>query len=505
MKKCMAAEYVRLSNEDGDKYESNSIVSQKNIIEQFVSQREDIEIVASFVDDGYTGTNFDRPDVKKMFKAIEEGKINTVIVKDLSRFGRNYIDVGMYLERYFPMYNVRFIAVNDGYDSNCTNDNDSLMMPLKNLFNAHYSKDISTKVKSAFKAKQTKGEFVGAFASYGYKKAENKNKLIIDPEAAIVVKRIFSMYNAGYGKISIAKKLNEEGIPCPSEYKKMKGENYRNAKRYNTTNYWTYATIHRMLSNPMYIGSMCQGRSIRRTVRGKATAVDKENWIMVENTHEAIIDKATWEATQELLKKRGRQMDFESQIGLFSGYIICGDCHRKFSKIRRGDKTYYVCGSYKRYSKTICSNHEVKEEFLETLILEKLNEEITKLDSFDIPEEKSNKLKADITPYKIRLEKLYTLKKEIYEDYKAGILEKEEYLAYKQDYNKEEELLKGQMNTLTEQAENNQEKNDWIESLKKYRRLTKLDRKTLACVLDSITVYETEDEKIIDIKLKYSL
>lgn len=500
------AAYLRLSNEDGDSKESNSIGSQRAIIENYINNQDDMKLVDTYVDDGYTGTNFNRPSIKRLLRDIEVGKINCVIVKDLSRFGRDYIEVGRYLEKKFPEENVRFVAINDNYDSNINSSADSFVVPIRNVFNAHYSKDISKKVKSAFKVKQQKGEFVGAFAGYGFKKSErDKHKLIVDEDAAVVVKRIFHLYNSGVGKITIAKILNDEHIPCPSEYKKLKGLNYKNCNKLDYTGYWTYSTIHRILNNSMYIGNMVQNRYERKTVRGKAHKLDEEQWIVIEDKIEPIIDIDVWNTTQALLNKRTRQLDFNSEIGLFAGFIKCGDCGRAFSKIKRNNTVYYVCGSYKRYSKNICSSHEVKEELLEQLILDKLNEELAKIEEIRIPEVEARELKKDKQPYLIRLDKIYKMKKELYEDYKEGIISKSEYESYKNDYRKEEELVEGQLKAMDSQNVVAKEKNEWIENLKKYKKLDKLDRETLACILDSITIFETDAEKSIDIKLKYSL
>lgn len=507
MKKFKVAGYLRLSNDDGDKFESNSIASQRVMLENYINGHDDMELVECFVDDGFTGTNFNRPEVKRMFQAIEDGKINCVIVKDLSRFGRDYIDVGNYLERYFPANDIRFIAINDAYDSGNSSASDDFMMPLKNVINAHYSKDISKKVKSAFKAKQSNGDFVGAFASYGYIKAQNnKHQLIIDEEAAITVRRIFNMYNEGVGKISIAKILNEEGIPCPSEYKRLKGMNYKNCNRLEYTAYWTYSTIHRILSNEMYIGNMVQNKSVRKMVHGNAKKLDEKDWIKVAATHEPIIEMDLWNSTQELLKKRTRQMDFDSEVGLFSGFIRCGDCGRAFSKVRRHDEIYYICGSYKRYSKNICYSHYVKESVLEKLILDELNKEFAKVDEIEAAQTEKKKIHVDKTPYQIRLQQIYRLKKELYEDLKQGILEKAEYEAYKEDYQREENMLNGQLAAIDNSSnEEDKVRNEWVEKLKKYHQLDKLDRAMLACILEPIIVFENDKEKRIEVKLKYTL
>lgn len=499
--------YLRLSNDDGEKKESNSITSQRALLFGYIDRQEDMLYRGEYLDDGYTGTNFDRPAFKRLVEDIDQGKINCVLVKDLSRFGRNYIQTGLYLEQYFPLKGVRFIAINDNYDSAQSNADTDFMMPIRNLFNANYSKDISKKVRSAFKAKQAAGEFIGAFAGYGFKKDPNdKHKLMIDEDAAQVVRRIFSLYNQGYGKISIAHILNEENIPCPSEYKRINGFRYINSNKLNQTKYWTFSTIQRILTNEMYIGTMVQNKSERRTVRGKATIMDSKNWIRVDNKHEAIIDAQTWKTTQELLKRRGRQLDFETSIGLFAGFIRCGDCGRAMAKVKNKDIVSYVCGTYKRYSSKQCSRHAVSESMLEVLILKKLNEELVKLEDKDFIETKPPKRKsADISEYKAKLSRIYRLKKESYEDYKSGLLSREEYLMYKEDYSKEETLINGQMATVLQFMEEKEEKNEWIENLKKYKRIDHLDRSVLACILDGITVYEDEKEIRIDIRLKYTL
>lgn len=500
------AMYLRISNDDGDKQESNSIASQRSIIRAFIDRNEDMVLKGEVLDDGVSGVTFERPGFKRLLEMVESGEINCIIVKDLSRLGRNYIQTGYFLEQYFPLRGVRVIAINDNYDTCNSNSDNDFMMPIRNIFNASYSKDISKKVRSAFKAKQSSGEFIGAFASYGYMKDPNdRHRLIIDEEAAAIVRRIFSLYNQGQGKISIAHLLNEEHIPCPSEYKKLKGLRYTNCHRMDYTTYWTYSTVHKVLNNQIYTGCMVQGKSERRTVRGKATIMNSDEWIRVKDTHEAVIDTETWNITQELLRRRGRQPNFNTTVGLFAGFIRCGDCGRAMAKIKQGKEVRYVCGTYKWYTSKRCSSHSIKERLLESLILEKLNEEFIKLDDEDFSKQKSEKKKVDVTKYKDRLAKLYCLKKESYEDYRSGLLTKEEYLMYKDDYSKEETLVNGQMAAALQLMEEKDERNEWIEHLKKYRRIDRLDRGILACILDGITVYEDENEIRVDIKLKYSL
>lgn len=313
--------YLRLSKEDGDKEESNSIESQRNILLRYLDDSNEIEYVKEYVDDGYTGTNFNRPGFRSMLSDLQKGIINCILVKDLSRFGRNYLDAGKYVQQIFPNMGIRFIAVNDNVDTKNEFENGfDLMLPIKNLFNESYSQDISRKVQSSFKAMQRAGLFTGAYCSYGYRKSPgDKHKLVIDPYAASIVKKIFNWYLEGIGQRTIAAKLNEEKILCPAEYKRQNGENYRNHKRLATTTYWTYSTVHHILQNGMYKGCMVQNKSVRR-MRGKAKARAKEEWIIVEGTHEAIIAPDIFDRVQDLLKQRTRQIDFQNNMSVFAGF-----------------------------------------------------------------------------------------------------------------------------------------------------------------------------------------
>lgn len=511
-KRWKIAIYLRLSKEDGDKDESDSISSQRTLINNYIkSNMTDYEIVGEFIDDGYTGTNFKRPNFQNMIDLIDDGKINCILVKDLSRFGRDYIGVGEYIEKYFPLRDVRFIAINDGFDTLHSNSNDDFIMPIKNIFNAQYSKDISKKVKSSFRSLQADGKFVGAFASYGYKKDEkDRHKLIIDEPAAIIARRIFDLYNSGVGKISIARILNEENIPCPSEYKRLNGLNYTNGQRMELTKYWTYSTIHNILRNQMYIGNMVQNKSVRRIVRGKAKKNEAENWIVVENTHEPIISKDVWNITQSLLTKNTRQLDFEQNVGLFAGYIFCGNCGRAMSKITNRYKTKttttYICGSYKRYGESTCKRNAVKIDLLEKLVLDKLNEQIEKAGEIQYSAKTENKQTVNAKRLELMIEKNVRMKRSLYEDYKEGILSKEEYLLYKSDYQKEEELLRGQLSSITqENAKKDKEMSEWVETLLKHKKIDKLDRETVGEVLDKIIITDNDGEIGIEIRFKFAL
>ena len=257
-----AALYLRLSREDGDKEESDSVVNQKELLNQFISLEPDIVVYDVYVDDGWSGTNFERPDFIRMMQDMKEGKVNCVIVKDLSRFGRNYIDVGQYIEKIFPLLDIRFISVTDNLDSvKNPQTMNTIMVPFKNLINDEYCRDISNKVRSSLDMKRKQGKHIGSFACYGYQKdPEDHNHLVIDEEAAEVVRDIFQWYISGMSILSISQKLNAMGVPNPSCYKKIHGLKYKNRYENIGMGKWPDSSVRRILGNQMYIGNLVQGK-----------------------------------------------------------------------------------------------------------------------------------------------------------------------------------------------------------------------------------------------------
>ena len=430
-----------------------------------------------------------------MIADIENGKVNCVIVKDLSRFGRDYINTGQYLERWFPEHGVRFLAVNDHIDSE--RGPYDMLLPFKNVFNEQYARDISHKVRSAMQSKQRQGQFIGAFASYGYRKdPQDHNKLLVDPCAAAVVQRIFNLYEQGNGKIRIAKLLNEEGIPCPSEYKKLNAERYHNGQKLGKTTYWTYATIHRMLKNQMYIGNMEQGRAQRQTMHGRAKQLDRNQWTIVEGTHEPIISRQQWERVQALLAKDTRAPAFEQNISPFAGFLRCGDCGRAMSKTNHPSGVYYCCGSYKRYGPSACTRHGISHRELEQIVLEDLNKiigavgDLKSLAEETAPSKKLRDLRAERERIQSSLDRLYHLKKSAYEDYRSGLLGQGDFLRYKEDYTRQEEALSKQLSRMDEEPPEGALERPWVASLLKHGRLTELDRTTMAETVKEILVFE---------------
>lgn len=488
-----AAAYCRLSREDGDKPESDSIVNQQRVIEDYCRTRAELRLCGVYADDGATGTNFERAQFRRMLADIEAGALDCVVVKDLSRFGRDYIDMGYYLERYFPERGVRFIAVNDAVDS--ANGPYDMLLPLKNVFNTQYAKDISDKVRSAFRSKQRRGEFCGAFACYGYlKDPENKNRLVVDPVAAEVVRRIFRMAAEGVGQLRIAKALNDEHIPCPSAYKRMMGMRYDNGRRLRETCYWTYATVHKILRNEAYRGNMVANRTVRPTMHGRAKAAEREAWIVVEGTHEPIVSPALWEAVQAVVAKNTRAVDFTGHVGLFAGFLRCADCGRSLAKTAWKGRVAYSCGSYRRYGFTACTSHYIDEKILRALVLSDLNRLVAAAGDLARLTERCERRPPPRAAdgrdrLQAALERVRRLKRGAYEDYRDALLNREEYLRYKADYDAQEQTLARQLERQPED-ESSAPRSPWAENLLRLGRLDSLDRATLSQTVACIRVFE---------------
>lgn len=490
------AVYCRLSREDGDRPESDSIGNQRKLLLKYTANHPELAVYDCYADDGYTGTNFDRPAFQRMIGDIEAGRVNCVLVKDLSRFGRDYIDAGRYLERWLPEHGARFIAVTDHIDSDRSAYD--MMMPLKNLFNAQYAKDISQKVKSAFRAKQQSGEFIGAFASYGYRKdPQNHNHLVIDPVAAEVVQRIFTLFEGGMGKVRIAKMLNAEKIPCPSEYKRLMGERYRNGNKLHGTTYWTYATIHRILNGEIYIGNMEQGRDLRAQIHGAAKRKKKDDWVIVKGTHEPIIAQDQWDRVQSLLRRKARTPAFGQNISSFAGYLKCGDCGRSMSRSTWGGRTFYLCGSYKRYGASACSRHYITQEALEQIVLRDLNRIIASIGNLKTLAErgeremrKADHSRAEKERLNAALARIRRIKQGVYEDYREKLISKSDFLDYRRDYETQEQALRAQIIRLPQDGNyDDPPDRSWVRELVKLGKLTKLDRLTVAETVQEIRIF----------------
>ncbi len=329
--------YCRLSKDDGDKAESNSITNQKALLQDYVLNKlEDVKYYKEYVDDGYTGLNTNRPNFMSMIEDIKQGSINCVVVKDLSRFGRNSWEVGKYIEQIFPFLSVRFISINDVLDSAHERLEDNMLLPFRNIINEAYSRDISQKVRSQFVIKRKKGDFIGNFAPYGYKKSENnRNRLVIDEDVANIIKNIFRWKIEGITNANIAEKLNSLGVLAPMDYKISIGLNYNTAFKTNKKTLWEYNTINRILVNEVYIGHTVQGKKKSPNLKVKKHFdVNKDDWVKVCDTHEPIISIADFNLVQELLKNDTKKSPNEDSLYIFSGILKCKDC---------GDISQTVC------------------------------------------------------------------------------------------------------------------------------------------------------------------
>lgn len=357
-----AGAYIRMSKED-----KGSIENQGRLIEEYVKRREEIVLCAQYIDEGYRGGDFIRPGFLKMMEDIEGGKIDCVIVKDLSRFGRNYIESGMYIEGIFPDMGVRFISVNDGYDSVYAHRRGEMIyLPLINLLNDYYSRDISVKIRSHLSMRRRQGKFTGSFAPYGYRKdPRDRNHLIPDPHASIVVKEIFSWKIQGYSQGKIAHLLNQRGELSPYQYKQFIGTSYQCGFTKGEKGGWSPTAVRRILENSIYMGTLMQGKRTTKNYKTKELIEkEKKDWIITEKAHEPIISKEIYEIVREILKKDKRTAPGREKSYLFSGLALCASCKETMmrKKVNRGEKeyVYYVCLS-KKYG-TGCPGCSISEE-----------------------------------------------------------------------------------------------------------------------------------------------
>ena len=510
-----AVAYVRVSKEDiaagqVKKAESNSISNQKKLISDFVKDKQEINIVSVRTDDGYTGTNYDRPAFQLMLDDIRAGRINCVIVKDLSRFGREYIDAGKYIDRLFPYYGVRLIAINDNIDTITKDMSDELGITIRNLFNDNYCRDISIKTRSSLKVKRKNGEFTGAFVAYGYRRSDNEhNNLMIDEYPASVVQDIFKWKLAGMSQDGIARKLNEQGILSPLEYKRSLGMNYKSGFKVKEKAVWTAIAVRRILTNELYVGTLIQG--IRTTPNHKVKTVkvnDKEDWCILENNHEPIVSQKTFNLVQRLLALDTRTSPNKDVVFSLCGLVVCGDCGnpmvRKVTTAKGKKYSYYVCSRNK--DRSGCSSHRIKTDDLETTVLRILQNHIRVvvemrkcLDFIEkLPFRQINLRKAEERLLKIEEEisRYRKLKITLYEDMKEGIVTKEDYVdisvQYEQrikDAEQAAEQIHKEIDTL---MGNSTDEQRWMKDFIQYKNLTQLTRIAAVELIEKIHVFENK-------------
>ena len=382
MSKYKVGSYIRLSRDES--YSNSDSIYNQIKLTDFYCEENNLEVIDKYIDNGYSGTTFERPAFKKLLEDIEDGLINTVIVKDLSRLGRNYILVGHYLQHYFPAKNVRFISINDDYDSiKHSNIMERLDVPLKNMMYDHIAYETSEKVKESLRTSKEHGNFVGSSVIYGYRKDPNDiHKIIIDDEAADIVREIFNMFLLGMTKSEIADKLNKREVMTPALYKKTHNLGHTRIKKDNK---WDYEIIDRILRDENYTGTLVQGKNRNENyITHKEVKNPEIDWIKFENHHEAIVDKDVFDKVQEMLKVQRRSTN---KNDLLSGYLFCEDCGAPMILIKGKNNAYYYCRSNR--SKGICTKHTIRQTILFNNVIDLLNKK--KLDGEPI-----NELSRDI-------------------------------------------------------------------------------------------------------------
>ena len=512
--------YCRLSSDDGDNAESDSITNQKEIIEYFLKKEENIEIIDYYQDDGYSGTTFNRPDFKRMFNALVNGDINTIIVKDLSRFGRNYIEVGNYIEQIFPLYNTRFIAVNDNIDSfKDPKSVNNIIVPFKNLMNDEYARDISNKVRSVLMTKSLNGEWVGGTCPYGYKKnPDNIHQLIIDEEEAPVVRKIFKMALDGFGHIKIARFLNDNGILCRKEVQRRKKYKLSmNAEEVEAKYNWSTSTIGKMVTSEIYIGNLVWNRTGSVSYKDhRQIYKPKSEWVIVEGTHEGIISVEDFNKIQETIKERLSKKKRPEKLTIYKYKIKCADCGRSMCKMEdfrdgRTSSNFY-CRNYKTTSSK-CSPHKIKTSELDSMVIEAILMQIKSVLNIEktINKIKDNNKTTNKDEYEKQIlklnndiDKIKRLKKVAYEDWKLERISKEEFINYSNDYEKSIENLNNEIKVYENKIESSlrdiKEDEYWIEHFRRNKKIKSLSREVIEELIDCIYIHEGGN---ITIKFKY--
>ncbi|WP_133968174.1 recombinase family protein [Eubacterium limosum] len=508
-------EYIRLSKEDlkRGRDDSNSVVNQRNLLNEYYQNHQDeFESTSEYVDDGHTGTDTDREDFQRLLADVMSGKINCVIVKDLSRLSRNYSDAGSLIENLFVQLNIRFISLAESVDSFKNPDSvSSIIVPITNVMNDNYCYQTSKKIRQVFDYKRRNGQYIGAMAPYGYvKHPKDKHQLMVDPEAAETVKLIFEMCLQGKAKHAITLHLNEHGVPSPLAYRRLKGYPVSTSSD-NDNPMWSVGIVGHILTNPIYTGDLVQGR--RRVKSYKVHQIEEvpeEEWVVVPDTHDAIIDKADFEKVQGLLKRDTRTAPQKKELHLFSGFLKCADCGKAVNRCLSGKHVYYACSTYKNRSKTACTMHGIKHNRLEAAVLFAIQQQvhlavsysaiIARINSAPVKKSESARLNDLISVKERELAKIARYKQAIYQDWKDGTLTRQEYMDMKADYEHKADELSAILNRLTSEREelasgvNNE--HPALVAFMQYQNIDALSRDILIELVDHIKVYENGNIKV---------
>lgn len=514
MEKAQAAIYCRLSQDDGSLGESGSIQTQKAILTQYC-QEHHMEIVDCYCDDGWSGTNFDRPAFQRMIGDIEAGRVNTVIVKDLSRFGREYAQMGLYIEHYFEEKGVRFLSLAENIDSSQGLNN--LVLPFTNVINSLYARQASEKTKAAHRARAKNGMFLGSRAPYGYQKDPNdRHHLIVDPEAAEVVKEIFRMFADGIGYVRMTKILRERNILNPQAY-----FNQNNPDYYKHSDYWRkpfdwHATsVRAILNNPVYLGKLTFGKTKTKGFFDKRRVpAEESDWIVVEHTHEPLVSQELWDTVHQMMKARRRE-NGSGHVQPFAGLVKCAGCgsslNASYDK-KKGKYTGFSCWVYKNYGKQRCTSHAIGWQTLNRLVLEDIrrNAQVAKLAAAryvgvllraKLEKEKGETVRAEreLKKAEKRIGELDKILAKLYEDQALGKISEARYQAMAPGYEAEQASLQERVSRLREQLAHTQEVQDNVEQfvplIQKYTDIQELTPHILNELIEKIVVHEKKVEE----------
>jgi site-specific DNA recombinase len=491
--------YLRLSREDAGDEQSQSIVNQRDYLTSYASKMGWV-IEETYIDDGFSGLNFDRPDFQKMIRDIESSRINMVITKDLSRLGRDYIQTGYYTEMYFPSHHVRYIAVNDGIDTQSDSSGNDLS-PFRSVINDMYAKDISKKVRTALTTKKIRGEFVGSTPPYGYMKdPNNKNHLVIDPITAPNVVKIFELFLSGYNLLGTANELTRLHVPTPSQSKNLTYTQKR------ISGVWNEVIVKRILTSETYIGNLTQNRSKSVSYKvHKKINLPKNEWTVVEGTHEAIINREDFNAVQLMLSKRS-YVTHERKTNvahLLTGLVFCADCGCPMSFVRESEtRTYLTCRTWRNHAKLkLCTSHCIREDYVVDQIrtvLKKLAERFIDTDrlvnAFGAEQKKKNNSVGQKRQIELQLNETKDTLINLYKDRVKGVVSEQDYMEMSARLSDDRDRCSAQLESL-ERVKEDQSYMDKIKTyVKEYLNYDHLERNDLLMLVDKIYIHK--DKKI---------
>lgn len=509
-KEYRAALYCRLSSDDAYLGESGSIKTQRALLTQYCKEN-NIPVYDVYTDDGFSGTNFERPAFKRMLSDLESHKANLVIVKDLSRFGREYAQMGMYIENDFEDWNIRFISIGENIDT--LNGTDEILMPITNVINSQYAKECSRKTKQAHRALAKEGKFIGSRAPLGYiKDPKDRHHLLVDEEAASVVRSIFKMFCDGIGYVRMTKILREKKILNPQAYFNKNNPDYYKSDYWRQNFDWHATSIRVILNNPVYLGQTTFGRTkVKGKTKKKKVATEESEWIVVENTHEPIIDKATWNLAHDIMKNRRRETK-SGETQMFAGLVKCSDCGSALNVSRNaktGKYTSFSCWVYKNYGKERCTSHAIGYKTLYNIVLENIRRqaecasvqkekylEMLKNQMAEKATQDIKSVKNELKKINKRIAQLEKILNKLYEDRALEKITEERYLSMNSSYENEYNELKERQNVLTQQIENIETTECNAETftnlIEKYLNITELNARILNELIEKIVVHEKE-------------